>query len=101
MATSDLLANAAADAGSAPEANSTVAPGVLAAMALSGDDGNQTCSFHLVAPRPGGSTCAEPPPEIMPVLAFGPMTAMERSLAGSSGNIPRSFLNSPMLCAPM
>src|SRR2546429_3838539 len=70
-------------------------------MAFSGEDGNQTCSFHLVAPCPGGSTCAEPPPEIMLVSAFGPITAMECSFARSSGNIPRSFFNSTMLCSAM
>jgi hypothetical protein len=34
---------------------------------------------------PGGSTCAEPPPEIMPTSECAPMTAMVRTLAGSRG----------------
>src|ERR1700676_3936997 len=65
MATSDSLARVAVAAGSAPEANLTFKPGALAATAFNGEVGNHTCACHLGAVDPTGSTCADPPPEIM------------------------------------
>src|SRR6201996_6966915 len=99
MATSDFLASAAADAGFAPESNSTFAPGAWAQIAFKGEVGNHTCACHGAAGRPGGSTCADPPPEIMPVSACGPITAIECTLLGSRGNRPLVFLSRTMLCS--
>src|ERR1700733_11179286 len=99
MATSDFRARAAADAGSAPESNSTLAPLAAADTAFNGDVGNHTCDCQGWAGSPGGSTCADPPPEIMPVSACGPITAMECTVVGSSGNRPLVFLSRTILCS--
>ena len=85
MATLDWRANAAAAAGSLPESNFTVAPDASAVTAFKGDGGNQTCDCHAGSVLPGGSTCADPPPEIMPTFACEPMMAMEWIFVGSSG----------------
>src|SRR6201999_928925 len=80
IATSHFAASAAAAAGSAPESKATWAPGAAARTAFRGEVGNHTCDCQGWAGSPGGSTCADPPPEIMPVSALGPITAMERTL---------------------
>src|ERR1700688_922324 len=99
ITTSDSLARAAVAAGSAPEANLTLKPGALAATAFNGEVGNHTCAFHAGAENPGGSTCADPPPEIMPSSACVPTIAMERTFARSNGNTPLSFFSSTILCS--
>src|ERR1700692_2661390 len=99
IATSDCFARAAVAAGSAPEANFTLNPGALAATAFKGEVGNHTCSFHLNDENPGGSTCADPPPEIMLSSACVPIIATERTFARSHGNTPLSFFSSTMLCS--
>src|SRR5215831_13920304 len=86
-ATSAFFAAAAALAGLAPESKVTLAPGTFATTAFKGEVGNHTCSFHLGEERPGGSTCADPPPEIMAVSAFVPMMAILRARR-SSGSTP-------------
>src|SRR5580704_9382428 len=98
MATSDCFASAAAEPISAPESNCTLAPGTFALTACRGDVGNQTCSIHREGGLPGGSTCAEPPPEIMPVPALGPMIAIEWICARSSGRRLCEFFNNTVLC---
>src|SRR5215467_14040698 len=96
MATSDDFARDAAEAGSDPESNFTLADGAIAFTAFNGEVGNQTCDSHAGAVLPGGSTCAEPPPEIIPMSAFFPMIAMLRSLPASRGSRVFSLRNSTM-----
>src|ERR1700728_1275892 len=94
-ATSAPFAAAAAAAGSVPGSYLTVALGARAWIALSGEVGNQISSSQWVAPLPSGmmalppmgSTCAEPPPEIMPTSECDPITAIVRSLDGFNGNV--------------
>ena len=103
MATSADLASAAAAAGSVPASYNTLADGAFARMFFSGDVGNQISSCQCVAPLPGGwiafppggSTCADPPPEIIPTSECAPITAMERSWPASRGRM-WSFLSSTM-----
>src|SRR5260370_34275215 len=99
MAISDFLASSAAAAGSLPESKATVAAGTLALTAFNGEVGNHMCSFHFEGGRPGASTCAEPPPEIMAESAFGPMMAMEWSFARSKGRVALLFFRRTVLCS--
>src|SRR6202030_4657967 len=102
MATWADLARAAATAGSEPESNCTFAPGALARIDFNGDVGNHTWACQYVLPLPGGmialppggSTWAEPPPEIIPTSAWAPITAMLATLETSSGSCECSFLSS-------
>src|ERR1700732_2359069 len=76
-------------------------------MAFSGDVGNHMwacqvvlpCPGGMIALPPGGSTWADPPPEIMPTSACAPITAMLEILEASSGSCECSFLSSTMLCS--
>src|SRR5664279_5693275 len=99
MATSAVFAKAAAEAGSVPGSYWTFARGAAARMAFKGDVGNQMGSSHAVLPfpggmiafPPGGSTWADPPPEIMPTSACVPITAMLAIFETSRGSCERSF----------
>src|ERR1017187_4625140 len=87
MATSEALASDAAAAGSVPSLYCTLALGTLVPMALRGEVGNQTAGPpNRLAPPPGGSTCAEPPPESMLVSACEPISAMDFTSAGVNGS---------------
>src|SRR5712692_896406 len=99
MATSDFFASSAADSEFVPESNCTLAPGTFALTAFKGEVGNHTCSCHFAPGRPGGSTCADPPPEIMLALACAPIIAMECNFVRSSGSTPSLFLSSTVLCS--
>ena len=100
MATSEALASAAAVAGSAPSLYSTFAPGAFARIAFSGDEGNQTAGPpYRLGPPPGGSTCADPPPESTPVSACDPISAMDLTSAALSGSWPPAFFSSTDACS--
>src|ERR1022692_2299615 len=103
MATCDAFASLAAAAGSLPSSYSTAACGALARMYFKGEEGNQAGRIHGVPPfrwvtasPPGGSTCAEPPPERTPTSACDPISAMDFTRAASSGNWLPSFFSSTM-----
>src|SRR6266404_1568512 len=55
----------------------------------------------MIAFPPGGSTWAEPPPEIIPTSECAPITAMLEAREASSGSCACSFLSSTMLCSSM
>src|SRR5258707_7311566 len=99
MATSDFFASSTADSEFAPESNCTLALGAFALTAFSGEVGNHMCSCHFAPGRPGGSTCADPPPEIMLVSACAPIIAMECTFVRSSGSTPSLFLSNTVLCS--
>ena len=46
---------------------------------------------------PGGSTCADPPPEIIPTSAWPPMIAMLWIFDGTSGRTVGLFFSRTML----
>src|SRR5512143_832492 len=97
MATSAVFAAAAAAAGSVPGSQVTFTPEARARIAFNGDDGYHTSASQRfvvgTALPPGGSTCAEPPPEITPTSACEPITAIDFT-AALSGNWLCSFFNS-------
>src|SRR5215470_18255574 len=111
MAISEDLARAAAEAGSVPALYSTLTLGAALRMNFSGEEGNHIGFCHSAEPGlgsiafpPGGSTCAEPPPERTPTSAWEQMTAMERTLSAESGRIlseffRRTVLSSAICCA--
>ena len=107
MATSALFARAAAESKFVPASNSTFAFGAFARMAFNGEVGNHTGCPHTVARfpggmmtlPPGGSTCAEPPPESIPISACAPIRAMDLTFEASRGNCWPSFLSRTMLCS--
>src|ERR1039457_7357780 len=108
IATCEAFANAAAATVSAPSLYSTLAPGALARMYFSGEEGK-----YVGAPRrpppprpacwsaagggatalpPGEFTCAEPAPESTPTSACDPITAIDFRVAALNGNwLPALF----------
>src|SRR3954447_10034163 len=96
MAISDCLASAAALFLSLPERQSTFALGSFAWMVFNGEVGNQTCACHSWV-GPGGSTWAEPPPEIMPKSARSPMIAFDLIEDLSRGRTLLAFFSRTML----
>src|SRR6202167_2636519 len=101
MATCDAFANFAAATRSAPSLYSTAAWGALARMYFKGEEGNQTGCIQGEPPfrfvtgsPPGGSTCAEPPPDSTPTSACDRISAMDFTRAASSGNWLSAFFSS-------
>src|SRR5271154_523071 len=94
IARSELLARLAADCKSVPGSKVIFAFGNFSRRAFRGDVGNQTWSCQFVAPLPGGmialppggSTWAEPPPEIIPTSARPPIIAIVCTLDGRIGS---------------
>ena len=105
MAMSELWASFAAESKSVPGSKVILVCGSLSRSAASGEVGNQMCSCQTVAPLPGGmmalppggSTCAEPPPEIMPTSAWPPIMAMLRTREGRMGRTELRFFKRTML----
>ncbi len=102
IATSEAFASAAAEALSVPGLNSTFAFGACFWMYFIGDEGKYTVSPQfappgcgLIALPPGGSTCAEPPPESTPTSACDPIIAIEPG--DFSGSKLPEFFSSTML----
>ena len=52
-----------------------------------------------LGPPPGGSTCADPPPERTLVSAFDPMIAIDLTRAASSGSREFAFFSNTELCS--
>lgn len=94
IAISDAFAKAAAAFTSTPSWYSTFALAALPRAALSGELGNQTAGPpKRLGPPPGGSTCADPPPERTLVSAFDPMIAIDLTRAASSGSREFAFFS--------